>query len=58
MILETPKGVEAGQELDVINLGVLRGLLEGEEPPKAGRGKRQGVESAWRATGKGAGDGS
>jgi deoxyribonuclease-4 len=31
MILETPKGVEAGRDLDVINLGVLRKLAR---PPR------------------------
>jgi deoxyribonuclease-4 len=40
MILETPKGHEGGEDLDVINLRVLRSLLEARPGRRrAGRGK-------------------
>jgi deoxyribonuclease-4 len=38
MILETPKGTEGGEDLDVINLRVLRGLID--DRPGARRGRR------------------
>ena len=35
MILETPKGTENGEELDLVNLRTLRGLLKRDESPSA-----------------------
>ncbi len=39
MYLETPKGTEAGVDLDAVNLGVLRGLIRGR--PSRGRPRRR-----------------
>jgi len=41
MYLETPKGKEDGVDLDVINLRVLRSLVE---EPQSGKGKRRAAE--------------
>ena len=32
MILETPKGNEEGEELDAVNLRILRGLVDAGRP--------------------------
>jgi deoxyribonuclease-4 len=46
MILETPKGLEDGVELDVVNLGLLRGLAAPPPAPEPKKPKRGGVRSA------------
>jgi hypothetical protein len=46
MYMETPKGQENGDELDVINLRTLRGLIAATKPAKSRKSNRPAVGRA------------